>query len=91
MDDRIVEVNWNTNNNKRYLTCILIYTNDEKNHMLDLVQTISTYNVSVDGIKIMDQNTYEITCYVSGLEQLEKLIVTLDRNKYVDKIEREMR
>ncbi|MBQ6498134.1 MAG: bifunctional (p)ppGpp synthetase/guanosine-3',5'-bis(diphosphate) 3'-pyrophosphohydrolase [Bacilli bacterium] len=91
LDDRIVEVNWNTNNNKRYLTCVLIYTNDEKNHMLDLVQTISTYNVSVDGIKIMDQNTYEITCYVSGLEQLEKLIMTLARNKYVDKIEREMR
>ena len=91
LDDRIVEVSWNSNVNKRYATRLLIHTNDEKNHMLDLVQTISIYNVSVEGIKIMDKNIYEINCYVSGLEQLEKLILTITRNKFVDKVEREMR
>ena len=91
LDDRIVEVNWNTNLNKRYATRLLVHTNDEENHMLDLVQTISTYNVSLDGIKIMDKHIYEINCYVLGLDQLEKLIVTIARNKYVEKVEREMR
>ena len=44
------------------------------------------------GVEISQyHNIYELTCYVTGVEQLEKLIVTLDRNKYVDKIEREMR
>ncbi|MBR2678821.1 MAG: bifunctional (p)ppGpp synthetase/guanosine-3',5'-bis(diphosphate) 3'-pyrophosphohydrolase, partial [Bacilli bacterium] len=33
LDDRIVEVNWNNNINKRYLTCLLVHTNDEKNYM----------------------------------------------------------
>ncbi len=91
LDDRIVEVNWNTNLNKRYASRLLVHTNDEENHMLDLVQTISTYNVSLDGIKIMDKHIYEINCYVLGLDQLEKLIVTIARNKYVEKVEREMR
>ena len=62
--------------------------------MLDLVQAIAVYNVSVDGIKIMskgENSIYEITCYVTSLDQLEKLIMTLSRNKFVDKVEREMR
>ncbi len=91
LDDRIVEVNWNTNINKRYATRLLVHTNDENNHMLDIVQTISTFNISVDGIKLMDNNIYEINCYVLGLDQLEKLITTISRNKFVEKIEREMR
>ena len=48
--------------------------------MLDLVQAIAVYNVSVDGIKIMNKgedSIYEITCYVTSLDQLEKLIMTL--------------
>ena len=91
LDDRIVEVNWNTNINKRYATRLLVHTNDENNHMLDIVQTISTFNISVDGIKLMDNNIYDINCYVLGLDQLEKLITTISRNKFVEKIEREMR
>ena len=94
LDDRIVEVTWNSNINKRYLSRLLVHTNDEKNYMLDLVQAIAAYNISVDGIKIMskgEHSIYEITCYVTGLDQLEKLILTLSRNKFVEKVEREMR
>ena len=94
LDDRIVEVSWNSNINKRYLTRLIVHTDDEKNYMLDLVQAIAAYNISVDGIKIMnkgEKSSYEITLYVTSLEQLEKLIMTLNRNKFVDKVEREMR
>ena len=94
LDDRIVEVIWNSNINKRYMTRLLVHTDDEKNYMLDLVQSIAAYNISVDGIKIMskgEHSIYEITCYVTGLDQLEKLILTLSRNKFVEKVEREMR
>ena len=62
--------------------------------MLDLVQTISMMNVSVDGIKIMskgEKSIYEISCYITGLEQLDKLILTLSKNKFVEKVEREIR
>ena len=94
LEDRTLDVRWDTNVNKRYLTFILIYTNDGANHMLDLVQTISMLNVSVDGVKTMkkgDNNIYEVACYVTGLEQLNKLILTVKKHDYIDKVEREIR
>ena len=94
LEDRTLDVRWNMNVNKRYLTFILIYTNDGANHMLDLVQTISMLNVSVDGVKTMkkgDNNIYEVACYVTGLEQLNKLILTVKKHDYIDKVEREIR
>ena len=94
LEDRTVEVLWNTNVDKRYLTCLLVYMNDNDNHMLDMVQTVSTMNVSVDGIKIVDKEEraiYELSCYVTGLEQLEKLIVAIEKNSFVEKAERAFR
>ena len=94
LEDRTLEVKWNNNSNKRYLSYLLIYTKDNENHMLDLVQCISMMNVSVDGIKIMsktDKSIYEVACFVTGLEQLEKLILNLNKNKFIEKVEREIR
>ena len=94
LEDRTVPVKWNTNTNKRYITYLLIYTKDEKNHMLDFVQTISMMNVNVDGIKIIsrgEKSIYEVACFVTGLDQLDKLLLTLSKNKYIEKIERAFR
>lgn len=94
LEDRTLEVKWNSNINKRYLTCLLVHTNDSDNHMLDLVQTISMSNVSVDGIKTMSKGEkciYEVMCYVTGLEQLNKLIMTMNKNSFIEKIERAIR
>ena len=94
LEDRTLEVLWNSNTNKRYLTCLLIHMNDSNNHMLDIVQSVSSMNVSVDGVKIMskgDNAIYELTCYVTGLEQLEKVMLSLSKNSFVEKVERAIR
>lgn len=94
LEERTLEVTWNQNANKRYLTCILVHTNNIENRMLDLMQSISMLNINVDGIQVMsktDKIIYEINCYVTGLEQLEKLILSLSKNSYVEKVERAMR
>ncbi len=94
LEDRTLEVCWGNNNNKRYLTSLLVYTNDSSNHMLDLMQAISMLNVSVDEIKTInrgDNAMYEVGCYVTGLEQLNKVIMTLTKSSYVERIERVMR
>ena len=94
LEDRTVDVTWNSNINKRYLTCLLVYTKDSDNHMLDIVQTISMMNVNVDGIKLMsksDDSVYEVNCYVTGIEQLNKLLANLCKNSYIDKVERAYR
>ena len=94
LEDRTVDVKWNTNVNKRYLTSLIIYSSDSENHMLDLVQISSMMNVSVEGIKSMNRgakSVYEINCYVTGIEQLNKLILTITKNDYIEKVERLMR
>ncbi len=94
LEDRTLEVCWGNNINKRYLTSLLVYTKDSSNHMLDLMQAISMLNVSVDEIKTInrgDNAMYEVGCYVTGLEQLNKVIMTLTKSSYVERIERVMR
>ena len=94
LEDRTLEVAWNNNTNKRYLSCIVIYTNTSDNHMLDLMQTISMLNVNVDSMKTMnkvDKIIYELDCYVTGIEQLNKVILSLEKHTYVEKVERAMR
>ena len=94
LDDRTVDVSWNDNTNKRYESCILIYTDTNDNHMLDLMQSISMLNINIESIKTIDKtnkNVYEVTCYVTGIEQLNKLVLAISKNKFVEKVERAMR
>ena len=70
MDERTVEVLWNDNTNKRYLTSVLIHTNTSDNHMLDLMQAISMVNVSVDSMNTVskvDKVTYEVNGIKLGI------------------------
>jgi (p)ppGpp synthase/HD superfamily hydrolase len=62
--------------------------------MLDLMQTISMLNINVESIKTIsksDKNTYEVSCYVTGIEQLNKMMLALNKNTFVEKVERAMR
>ena len=94
LENRTLEVKWNSKENKRYLSSVLIYTNTLDNHMLDLVQIISMMNISVDGIKTINKTgelVYEVNTYVKGLEQLNKLKLSLDKQNYITKVERLIR
>ena len=94
LEDRTLEVKWNDNTNKRYLTSLLIYTNAVENHMLDLMQTISMLNVNVDSmntINKVNKVTYEFNCYVTGIEQLNKMVLALEKKQYIERVERAMR
>ena len=94
MDERTIEVKWNSNVNKRYLTSVLIHTNTVDNRMLDLMQTISMLNISVDSMNTVnkvDKITYEVNCYVTSIEQLNKMILGLEKNQFVEKVERVIR
>jgi GTP pyrophosphokinase len=94
LEDRTLEVKWNENSNKRYLTYMLIHTNDDKNHMLDIIQSVSMANISVDSLNTMskgEKSIYELSCYVSGIDQLNHLILNLSKAKYIEKVERAIR
>lgn len=96
LEERTLEVAWNpnVNSNKRYLAPILVYTNTQDNNMIGLMQSVSMLNVNVDEIKIInrDENPiYEISCYVTDKEQLNKVFLALNKNTYVVKIGRVIR
>ena len=94
LEDRTVDVVWNEVSNKKYLTFLLIYTNTSDNHMMDLIQAIAIQNVSIDSFKTLDRGDhvlYEVSCYVSSIEQINKINMNLTKFNYVEKVEREMR
>ncbi len=95
MDDRIIEVNWNNNsNNKKYLSMILVYCHEHENYMADIIQKASMLGVGIDEIKSVSGSScsiYQISCYVTSKKQLDKLFSELNKQSYIDKIERLMR
>ncbi len=95
LDDRIVEVKWNKKSNtKKYLTIILVYCKDNENYMADIIQKTSMIGISVDYIKNVtgsNHSIYQANCYVSSKEKLDKLFLELNKQNYIDKVERIMR
>ena len=91
LEDRIVDVKWNSNVNKKYLSYIIVYSNSHDNNMLELLKDLSYINVSVEEVKILDKDdnyVYEISIYVDGIDQLDKIITTLNNKKYIENVER---
>ena len=91
VDERLVDVAWGSNSHKKYLSYLMIYSKSRDNHMLDILQTTSSMNLSVDEAKVInkDENlVYQISIYVSSKDQLEKIILSLNNNKYIENVER---
>jgi len=96
LENRTLEVNWNSNINltRRYLSKIVIYSNTKDNHMLDIMQVISKLDVSVDEFKTasrIDELVYEVSLYIRSLKQLNKVIMNLEKQEYIIRVERIMR
>ncbi len=94
LEERTLKVSWNDNTNKKYLTCFIINTTTSENYMLDIMQAISMQNINIESIRTIDKNAYncyEVTCYVSGLEQYQKIVLSLSKYPYIQSIERVIR
>ena len=62
--------------------------------MADIVQAISLMSVGLEEIKVLNKDAnyiYEISLYVSGTEQLAKIINILNNNKYIENVERSLK
>ena len=62
--------------------------------MLNIMQVISKLDVSVDEFKTaskIDDLVYEVSLYIRNLEQLSKLIMNLEKQEYIIRVERIMR
>ncbi len=93
LEDRTIDVAWNDKQlaNKKYLSCLYIYSNNLQNNIDDLKKSISSFNSNIDTIKILSSSTYniyEVDLYVTSVENLEKIMMLIDKIDYVDRVER---
>ena len=91
MEERTIEVKWNSNANKKYMSYLFVYSNNRENHLLDFLQVLSAGGINVEEARILNKDAsfiYEIIIYVTSLDQLEKIILSLNNNSYVDYVER---
>ena len=91
MEERTIEVKWNSNTNKKYMSYLFVYSNNRENHLLDFLQVLSAGGISAEEARILNKDAsfiYEIIIYVTSLDQLEKIILSLNNNSYVDYVER---
>lgn len=91
LEERIIEVKWNENLDKKYPTNILIHTIESTNILLDIIAKTANNDVSVQSIntiKSSEDFMYEITVLVSNKERLNKFINDIDSIPNILSVER---
>ena len=91
LEERIIEVNWNKDIVKKYLAGVLVYTNELKNILVDIVAKTSSLDIMVQSVNtITNANSYIFERYVlvQDLEKLNKFMRELENLSTVTKVER---
>ena len=94
LDERLIDVRWNENINKRFQTIINIETSNKENLLLDIIQRSSSNNVGIINVNTTKNVTniiYELTIEVFDNEQLNKYMNDLKQNSDILKVERIMK
>ncbi len=92
LDERLINVKWNDNLNKKYPTDLLIYTNED-DILLDIITKASSNDVVIDSIFTLNKSSLKvlsITVLVKNIEVLDKFCKDLYNIGSVVKIERQM-
>lgn len=77
MDNRLIDVEWNTSNDKLFYSKIRIISNTLNNHILDIVTKASTRNIIISSINEINEKQslrYDVTLKVRNKEELNLLI-----------------
>lgn len=88
-NERIVDVSWNENSNNSYYSKLKVYTLDNKNYLLDILTLASMKNIVIDSAKNVPSSNgqkYELVIKVSNTEELDKLILELEKQRYIIKV-----
>lgn len=94
LEDRMINVKWNSLPKSKYLTSILITSKKNNKAMLEIMQRASTSNISIDNIKTLSRTDiviYEVDLWVKSLTALNNFIRDVNQLNYIENIERVMR
>ena len=91
IEERLIDVKWNDNVDKKYLTNILVRANNNKNVLMDIVAKTSTQDITVQSINTInttDDFLFDISILVQNKEKLDKFIRDLEILDSIIKVER---
>lgn len=91
LNERIINVHWNDNASKKYVTNVIIYTEKKNNLLLDIISKTTSMNVgvkSVNTISNTDYNAYDLDILVDDKETLDRYMNVIGQLPFVTSIER---
>lgn len=91
LNERIINVRWNDNASKKYVTNVIIYTEKKDNLLLDIISKTTSMNVgvkSVNTISNTDYNAYDLDILVDDKETLDRYMNVIGQLSFVTSIER---
>ena len=91
LEERIIDVRWNDNIDKRYPTSLHITTLLNDNLLLDIISKTSNNNITIQSINThhnKDEIIYDITLMVHNLEKLNKFMNDVKNINDVVEVER---
>ncbi len=80
LEERIIEVNWNPNINKKWPTNLMVEATKKDNLLLELIAKTAHTNVSIQSVNTISNNDFIIYDLIVSVEDTEKL------NKYINDI-----
>ena len=93
LDERFIDVSWNDDTVKKYPTSIIIYTNDYKNILLDIISKTSNNDITIINFNTLNTNdgiNYDITVTASNIDNLNKFMNDIKSIESVLDVERKI-
>lgn len=94
LDERLIDVSWNKDIDKKYATNILIHTlkiSSNKNILIDIISKTSSSDViiqSINTINTEDDNMFDVMLLIPNKEKLLKFINDLEMMEDITSVER---
>ena len=91
IDERILEVQWNPDLNKKFPANLIVQTDLKENIMLEILAKTNNLNISVQSINTINQleyYAYDLIVLVENKEKLNKLISGLNQLDKINSVER---
>ena len=93
-ENRLIDVSWNENLEKKYQTSIMIYCNHTNNILLEIVNKSSNTDIiiqSMNTIRSGNNTMYEVSLLVKNIDDLNKFISSIQNIGDVINVERIIR
>lgn len=91
IDERLIDVTWNTSIDKKYSTNILVQAHNNKNILLDIIAKTATSDITIQSINTInssDNFMFDIVVLVSDIDKLKKFINDIEMLENIIHVER---